>query len=123
MRVEVFRRGRRGPQFLGTCALPSLGDGLIEVLHSDGEADIARGTLRPAEAHRFAVVRMPGATGGRLALMPQDGARPEVLPAWQPARPDPSGQGPDQGVAPGGSGQPKATANSPSSKTTSPDRA
>lgn len=122
MRVAVFRQGCSGPQLLGSCTLPALGVGIIEVLHSDGEADIARGTLRPAEVHRFAVMWMPGAAGGQLALVPQDGARPEVLPAWQPARPPLSGQGPDQGLAQGGSGQPSATASSPSSKITSPDR-
>lgn len=89
IRVDVFRRGDAALQLLGTCELPRLNADIIEVLHCCGEADLARGTLRPPEAHRFAILR--SSEGERLALMPEGDARPEVLPAWQPA--DASGDG------------------------------
>lgn len=82
IRVDVFRRGDAALQLLGTCELPRLSADMIEVLHCCGEADVARGTLRPPEAHRFAILRT---AEERLALMPEGDARPEVLPAWQPA--------------------------------------
>lgn len=85
IRVDVFRRGDAALQLLGTCELPRLSADIIEVLHCCDEADLARGTLRPPEAHRFAILRTAEAEGERLALMPEGDARPEVLPAWQPA--------------------------------------
>jgi hypothetical protein len=85
IRVDVLRRGDAAVQLLGTCELPRLSADIIEVLHCGGETDVARGTLRPPEAHRFAILRSTEAEGERLALMPEGDARPEVLPAWQPA--------------------------------------
>lgn len=85
IRVGVFRRGDAALQLLGTCELPRLSADIIEVLHCAGEVDAILGTLRPPEAHRFAILRTAEAEGERLALMPEGDARPEVLPAWRPA--------------------------------------
>lgn len=86
MHIQVFRRQDESLQLLGSCELSHVSGDLIEVVQPVERTDWwLPGNARLLDAHRFDVLRMPGRSGERLALVPYEDASPDVLPGWEPA--------------------------------------
>lgn len=83
--MDVLKRYRSGYRLLGRCEIPALSSDSVEVMGVSTRKrwTPAAGHDIPA-GHRFRVLRVPN--GGRMALIPLENAKPEVLPGWIPAK-------------------------------------